>query len=156
MYASYADYVSYFGEDISQQEFRRFANEADRAMDRATTGIDNVKKLKVAFPQKDTDVVIFCACKIINCLKQIADIQASTGFSEGTNGTTGKVIASISSGNESISYTSGDTAITRAAVDVSEKSKLIADVIKSSFSGVTDANGVNLMYMGVYPCTVTQ
>ena len=155
MYASYADYAGLYGE-ISQEEFNRFAHEADRALDTATTGIDNIKKLKVAFPHNDVDAIIYCACKVINTLKQISDIQASTGYANGVNGMTGKVVSSVSSGNESISYSAGDTAITRAAVDTTEKAKLIRDTIRASLSGITDANGVNLLYMGVYPCTTIQ
>lgn len=154
MYASYADYITYFGEGITQTEYDRYAFEADRALDTATTGIDNVHKLRVAFPHEDAEAVIFCACKIANYLKQIADIQASAGYADTENGKTG-IIASMSSGNESISYTSGDTAVNKAASDVAEKKRLIADTIKETLSGVQDANGVNLLYMGVYPCTVT-
>ena len=155
MYATYADYVNYFGNGIAENEYERYAFEADRALDVATTGIDGVKKLQVAYPHEDAEI-IFCACKIADCLRQIAEIEASAGFTDGANGRTGKAIASMTSGNESISYSSGDTAITRAAVDVAERKRLISSVIKEYLSGVTDANGVNLLYMGVYPCTVTQ
>ena len=41
--------------------------------------------------------------------------------------------------------------ISKALVDFAVKEKLFRDTIREYLSGVSDANGVNLLYMGVYP-----
>ena len=62
------------------------------------------------------------------------------------------MISSVSAGNESISYSVGNaTMIDKALSDPTVKEKLFRDTIREGLSGVTDANGVNLLYMGVYP-----
>ena len=64
----------------------------------------------------------------------------------------GKVVSSVSAGNESISYSVGsDTAINLAVKDLEARKKLIYATIREHLSGAKDANGVNLLYMGVYP-----
>jgi hypothetical protein len=43
------------------------------------------------------------------------------------------------------------TMIDKALSDPAVKEKLFRDTIREGLSGVADANGVNLLYMGVYP-----
>lgn len=157
MYATLEQYVRYYGE-IAADDFNRFLIEAQRYMDILTTGIDNVRKLKVAFPTEDAENIAYCACHIVNILKQISDAEASAasarGYTEGANGLQGKVVSSVSAGNESVSYgtASGElSAIDKAIADPEEKKKLIERIVKLWLSGVTDSNGVNLLYMGKYP-----
>lgn len=156
MYATKEQYETYYGE-ISVAEFSRFIMEAQRYMDILTTGIDNVRKLKVAFPTEEAESIAYCACHIVNILKQISDAEASAasarGYTEGANGLQGKVVSSVSAGNESVSYgTSGElSAIDKAIADPKEKIKLIEGVVRLWLSGVQDSNGVNLLYMGKYP-----
>lgn len=161
MYVSYDEYASFFGYDrLPPEAYERCALEADRIIDKYTTGIDNYRKLKNAFPtdQDDARMVKFCVSRIMDVIWQIAEVndasRASRKQVQTENGTHGNLISSVSSGNESISYANaasdGDS-ISRAAADVSVKAKLIDELTQGTLRGMTDANGVNLMYMGVYP-----
>lgn len=145
---------------INERLFNRFSVEASRIMDIHTTGIDNVKKLKIYFPtdEDDAEAVKHCAAKLIYTLNQInqAEVTAleSRGYESTDHGMRGKVISSISAGNESISYaTNGNssaTAYDAAAKDRTVRDKLLAEIVRDYLRGVSDANGVGLLYMGVY------
>ena len=76
-------------------------------------------------------------------------------YAEREDGTMqGKVVSSVSAGNESISYAVGksqETAISTAIKSVKDKEMVIYQLITSKLSGVSDANGVNLLFAGRYP-----
>ena len=145
---------------IDERLFNRFSVEASRIMDIHTTGIDNVKKLKIYFPtdEDDAEAVKHCAAKLIYTLNQInqAEVTAleSRGYEATEQGMRGKVISSISAGNESISYaTNGNssaTAYDAAVKDRTVRDKLLAEIVWDYLRGVSDVNGVGLLYMGVY------
>lgn len=157
MYINFDQYVKLYG---TVENFELLQFEASRYLDKYTTGVDGVKKLKEAFPTDEYSAaaVRFCAAKIVNILSQIQTAENSAisakGYEKTNAGIKGKVIASMSAGNESVSYTdsgSQQTAIDAAVMDVSAKEKLIAQTIRSYLSGISDANGVNLLYAGGYP-----
>lgn len=157
MYITYTEYADLYA---PAENFNVLCYEACRQIDRLTAGIDGVKKLKIAFPVNDDAItaVKYCAARIINFLAQIQEAEKSAslgrGFVQTENGIQGKVISSVSSGNESISYSSASsqkTAIDTAMSDASAKDSMIRDMIREYLSGVADANGVNLLYMGRYP-----
>lgn len=159
MYITLDEYSRIY-DSMDERLFNRLCIEACRHMDIHTTGIDNVKKLCKAFPKDtyDAELVKHCAAKIVNFLYQIneAEIAAVTArryeFTE--QGMRGKVVASVSAGNESISYSVGNfsaTAIDAAVKDKTVLKAMIGNIIWESLSGVSDANGVNLLYMGRYP-----
>ena len=159
MYITFEEYTRLY-DPIDERLFCRLAFEAGRVMDNHTTGVDGVKKLQKYFPEDcyDANAVKFCAAKIVNTLFQIQEVEYSSsagrGYTETENGLQRKVISSIQSGSESITFSEAKTANTSidvAAADKKERDHLIASIIKESLSGVTDANGVNLLYMGVYP-----
>lgn len=165
MYVDYEYYKSLYGSDaVSESEFNRFSWGASKKIEYYTTGADGVKKLQVAFPtdEESQEAVKRCLCALIELTSNIAkaenNAKANTGYIEREDGTLlGKVITSISAGNEKISYSAGEasaTLISRAAVDSIIKEQLFRDTIKEYLSCVTDANGVNLLYMGVYPYVV--
>ncbi len=161
MYIDYEYYVSlYGGELITSQDFDIVSWEVFRLLDRHTTGIDGIKKLRVAFPvdEYDAEAVKRCAAKLINIAAQIVTaekaVNQSKGYTETANGLQGKIITSVSAGNESVSYsanTAAATLIDKALTDKAVQDKLYSDTIRSCLSGVRDANGVNLLYMGRYP-----
>ena len=65
-----------------------------------------------------------------------------------------KIISRIEAGNEAISYSEtklSNSSVDAAVADKSVRDSQIASTIKEYLSGVTDANGVNLLYMGPYP-----
>jgi hypothetical protein len=159
MYLKYEDYQNLY-DPMDEKTFNRLAFAACRYLDRFTAGIDGVKKLKVAFPvdEDSASAVKHCAAKIVNLLFQIQEAETSAsvgrGYEKTESGLRGKVVSSVSAGNESISYSSGSqiTAIDAAVSDLAARDNLVSKTIRQYLSGVQDANGVNLLYMGVYPC----
>lgn len=165
-YTDYAFYTSlHTNPALAEADFNRLLWEACRKLDVETTGIDGIKKLRVAFPsnEDDAEAVKRCACKLVTLLYQIEEAEKSVssgrGYVETENGVRGKVITSVSSGAESISYSYGNsptysgsaTLIDKALADKAVQDKLFRDTIREYLSGISDANGVNLLYMGVYP-----
>lgn len=158
MYISYDEYTALY-DTIEVKVFNRLAYDACRYLDRHTTGVDGVKKLKVAFPadEESAAAVKHCAAHIVNILAQIQEAEnaasAGRGYTKTDNGLQGKVISSVSAGNESISFSTGaaKTAVDLAVTDIAQRNKLIYATICDDLSGIADANGVNLLYMGVYP-----
>ena len=160
MYISLDYYQSLYGE-IPEADFKNLSWEACRKLDVLTTGVDGVRKLKVAFPtdEEDAESVKRCACAVLNMLYQLKQAEdtakTASGFIETANGLQGKIISSVSAGNESISYATGstfDTLYSQAASDKTVQDQLLSDTIHEYLSGIPDANGVNLLYMGPYPC----
>lgn len=165
-YADYEYYQSLYGiKAIPEADYNRLSWEAEREIDKATSGIDNVRKLKVAFPRNeyDAETVKRCACALTHFLAQIEDAEsnanATAQYTEQADGSLqGKVVSSVSAGNESISYAVGqsaDTAISGAIKDIQSKDITIYQFIESRLSGVADANGVNLLFAGRYPYRVS-
>ena len=158
MYITYEEYTALY-DPIEEKVFNRIVYDACRAIDKLTTGVDGVKKLKAAFPEDEDNAAAVkrCAAHVVNLLNQIQEVEKTAamgrGYTQTANGLQGKVISSVSAGNESISFSTGGgkTAIDAAASDPMAKSKLVSGVIREHLSGVTDANGVNLLFMGVYP-----
>ena len=159
MYLKYEDYQNLY-DPMDEKTFNRLAFDACRYLDRFTAGIDGVKKLKVAFPvdEDSASAVKHCAAKIVNLLLQIQEAETSAsvgrGYEKTESGLRGKVVSSVSAGNESISYSAGSqiTAIDAAVSDLAARDNLVSKTIRQYLSGVQDANGVNLLYTGVYPC----
>lgn len=165
MYVDYEFYTSLYGDKaISEADFNRVAWNAEREIDKATSGIDNVRKLQVAFPTSDYEAesVKRCVCALVDFLNQLesAESEANSvgGLTERADGSMqGKVVASVSAGNESITYAVGkssDTAISNAIKDLHSKDMAIYQFISSRLVGIADANGVNLLYNGPYPYVI--
>ena len=164
-YVDYGFYKTIYGVDaIPETDFNRLSWESCRKLDVATTGIDHVKKLKVAFPtdEDDAETVRRCACKLIDILYFIDQAektaQSAQGYVTREDGTVvNKQVASVSSGNESITYATGNSGsvtanlIGKALADKTVREQLYRDIITECLSGIEDANGVNLLYMGRYP-----
>lgn len=161
-YITYEDYTSIYGtEHAPEGRFNLYRIEASRLIDYMTTGVDGVSKLKEFYPTNEDDVLIVktCICKLVDFLWQVASIEDSAanarGFMVDANGIHGKTIASRSAGNESISYASGDssnaTAFDKAVSDVEARKAQMTDIVRTYLNGITDRNGVRLLYLGVYP-----
>ena len=165
MYVDYEFYKKLYGSDaVSESEFNRFSWDASKKIEHYTTGADGVKKLQVAFPTDDngTESVKRCVCALIGLMSNIKqaeqNLRSATGFIQKEDGTVqGKVVSSVSAGNESISYsskTNNTSPVDEAVSDRTKREQLFADTIREYLSGVTDSNGVNLLYMGTYPYAV--
>ena len=158
MYITYHEYTALY-DAVEDKVFNRLAFQACRYLDRLTTGVDGFKKLKESMPtdQDDNAAVVHCAAHVINFLQQIEEAEKSASLARGVidadGMVRGKTVSSVSAGNESITYSTsaGNTAIDAAISDVSIREKQIYDIIRHYLSGVKDENGVNLLYMGIYP-----
>ena len=157
MYITYAEYTALY-DDLEEKAFNRLVYDACVHMDNLTTGVDGVKKLQVAFPKNEADslAVKRCAASVVYILSQVNEAEKSASIGRAykmtPNGLKGGVIASVTAGNESVTYTSGtQTPIDMAANNPAEKCALIAAEIRRYLSGVSDANGVSLLYLGRYP-----
>ena len=164
-YADYEYFKSLYGEDkLTEADFKRLSWDAEREIDKATSGVDNVRKLKVAFPTNEEDAVHVkrTVCALVEFLKQIEDAEKNANsvgqYTERADGSLqGKVVSSVSAGNESISYAVGktaDTAISNAIKDLQSRDMAIQQFIESRLRNVSDANGVNLLFGGRYPYRV--
>lgn len=160
-YITYKEFRSLSGSDIDETSFSRLYWLARKKLNYYTTGVDGYSKLKRAFPTDpdDAESVKRCMCKVVSILNQIEAAEqladAVRGYTETENGLQRKVISRVESGNEAISYMEGSgisSAIDAAVTDTFAREKLLRDTIREYLSGVSDANGVNLLYMGVYPC----
>ena len=159
MYITFEDYIRWYS-PIDENIYERLAIEACRTKDKYTTGIDSVRKLKKAFPVDEDSAyaVKFTAAQLVNTLYQIYEAEQaanmSRGYIETENGLQRKIISRVEAGNEAISYMEGQgstTAIDVAVKDTAAKRKMLFNIVRDGLSGVEDANGVNLLYMGVYP-----
>lgn len=157
MYADFTYYsTEYAGKLVQSADFPRMARKASRLLDVITTG-----KLKFAFPtvMEDMQAVKDCQCELAELLTRVEQYQntalESMGAVTQTDGTVkGKVISSVSSGSESVSYSIGggvSSSLVEAAKDKKVLDELVYDIIRDALSGIPDANGVNLLYAGPYP-----
>ena len=154
------EYKEMYGE-ITDGSFKRLRQEALRTINYYTTGVDGFRKLEEAFPtdEDDATTVNLCIYKLINLMFRYeqAEVAAegAVGYDATENGLRGKVITSVSSGTESVSYatqkTDEFTIIGKAVADKAYWKNLLKETVWEHLSGVTDANGVNLLYMGQYP-----
>lgn len=158
-YVTYDYYKSIYGEDsMLETDFNRLSWEACRRVDALT-----LNKLKFAFPinEDDIEAVRRCVCKLIEIAGQIEAankrVSEGQGYITDESGTLrGKVVSSVSSGSESISYTSkaegGSTLIDAVLSDKAAQERLYRDAVREYLSLVPDSNGVNLLYAGIpYP-----
>lgn len=158
-YVTYEFYTSLYGEAaIPETDFNRLSWEAQKRVDNIT-----FDKLKFAFPanEDDAEAVKRCVCKLIEIAAAVEAANRRVGEGQGyvvdeaTGSMRGKVVSSVSSGSESISYTakaeSGSTVIDAVLSDKAAQDKLYVDTVREYLAGVPDENGVNLLYAGPYP-----
>lgn len=159
MYITYEQYGTLY-DQIEEKQFNRLEFDAERMIDNYTTGPDGVKKLRFAFPTEGDamEAVMHCAGNIVNLLHQIHEAENAAaigrGYTETEQGLQRKIISRVESGSEAISYSEtklSNSSIDAAVADKTVRDKMIATTIREYLSGVTDANGVNLLYMGPYP-----
>lgn len=161
MYATYDFYKSLYDNDLTEADFNRLAWDTDRMLDRATTGLGGVRKLRVAYPTDEygDEAVKRCACALVDIMRQLKAAEdnaaSASGFIETANGLQGKVISSVSAGNESVSFATSANAnatrISAAVSDTAAREQLFMDTIYGYIDGVRDANGIPLRFMGNYP-----
>lgn len=140
--------------------YTRFAWDAQRYIDNATMTVDGTKKLQYAFPtdEDDAEAVQRCMCAVINALSEVdaarTTVNAAGGYVQMDGGYRSANVKSISAGGESITYgsdASTESDVIRAARSNGELKAYVLSIIESYLRGVTDDNGVNLLYGGRYP-----
>lgn len=159
-YVTYDYYKSIYGEEsMPETDFNRLSWEACRRVDTLT-----LNKLKFAFPTNEDDVeaVRRCVCKLIEIAGQIESankrVSEGQGYIKDESGALrGKVVSSVSSGSESISYTAkaegGSTLIDAVLSDKAAQNKLYRDTVWEYLSLIRDSNGVDLLNRAIpYPC----
>lgn len=164
MYVDYEYYSGLYGDEAAPKAaFNRIGWNVCRKLDIATTGHDGVQKLRQTFPSDEyaVECIKRCACALVQNaynLEQTEDnARMAQGYTKREDGSLqGRVISSISAGNESISYsTSSNSAATtlteKALASQTVREQVERDIITTHLSGVADANGVPLLYMGPYP-----
>ena len=150
MYVDYEYYKTLYGDKaLAENDFNRLSWDAEKEIDKATSGVDGVKKLKIAFPtdEYNAECVKRCVCDLIVYLSQLEKAR-NTMLNDGG------IVSSKSAGNESISYSNIDTDVNKALASVEGKEKAVYSFITESLRGVTDANGVCLLYLGKYPTRI--
>lgn len=98
-------------------------------------------------------------CAVADCLYQIDEIRKASMATVGTvtreDGTmTGKMVSSVSSGAESISYVTGTTGsgsdiYSQAAMDKKVENVLLRQIATEYLAGVVDNKGVFLLCAGI-------
>lgn len=157
---SYADYQfyteKYYGDTVPESDFPKYAERSSDRIDAITFG-----RLVNGFPEEERVVtkVKKAVCAVADALYQIDQIKKASIESVGTvtreDGTVvSKVVSSISSGSESISFATGSSGGTesiygQAAVDKKVESVLLYQIATEYLSGVTDKKGICLLYAGL-------
>lgn len=142
-YTTYEFYnQEYGGNSISEEEFLKLNNKASRLVDYYTS-----RRLVTAYPkEQESDFAIQqCICELAELQKEIQEAKQSTAVKNGKV----DLIKSITSGSESVTYATAESQYVKAAADENLKAKMEQSIINSNLAGVTDANGINLLYRGL-------
>lgn len=154
MYITFDEYTTLYA-DMTAQEFNLYAYDACRLADYYTTGVDGFLKLQNAMPEDERNLTAIKRC-IIGLTHEIYLLEKAkqnAGTQERGDGTVmGKNIASVSSGSESISYSVQSTVYELATADIELHNRYLEAYATDRLRGVYDKYGVNVLYMGVYPC----
>ena len=161
-FADAALFRSLYGEACDAEEIEPFLEYAGRVLSTAVTGVDGVDKLETAPPEgSSAEAVGVCICAIADALFRIREAgklaDAARTLTETDVGLRGGVIASMSAGNEYVTYRSfpdGLSVYERASSDPRFRAQLLYGIVREHLSGVRDKNGVRLLYMGAYPAFV--
>lgn len=152
---AYADLEFYtntfYGDTLTEDDADKWLSLASDELDAITFG-----RLITAFPTVETHAIKVkkSVCAVADALFQI-DVQRKAASAQKTeDGSYRGAIASISSGRESISFSSGNSAASAsvyaaAAADTVKQSRLIQDIAVKYLANVPDKSGVNLLYAGV-------
>lgn len=157
---AYADIVfyktKYYGDTVPDESLERYLEKASDRIDEIT-----FDRLVDGFPdnKRAQTKVKKAVCEVADYLYQIDEVKKVSMDTMGTvtraDGTmTGKMVSSISSGAESISYVTGTTGgifdiYSQAAMDEEVEKVRLQQVAKKYLAGVVDNKGVYLFYAGL-------
>lgn len=159
-YVDYQFYTEkYYGDTVPESDFTKYAERAsDRidtiTFDRLISGLPDDERAKTKVQK--------AVCAVADYLYQIDEVKKASMSTVGTitmeDGTvTGKMVSSVSSGSESISYATGSSSASggaesiygQAAVDKKVENVLLYQIAAEYLSGVTDKKGICLLYAGL-------
>ena len=164
MFASFDDYCRIYGapsggagDGVDEARFARLSWDAVRLLESALTDARGVCRLR-EFPPVGEDAleaICRCVCAMVRALYRIelceSAIEATFGMTRMASGLRGSVIASVSAGNEFVSYRNpetGDSLYSRAAHDRDVRDRLLYSIALDHLRGVCGSDGVPLLYCG--------
>lgn len=144
---AYADYEfyknEYHGDTIAESDFLKWADKASRQMD-----VFTFRRLLSAYPTDEyTDKQIkLCVCELAEKIMETDKyLEASALTKDGH----ASIVKSVSAGSESITYATGETVYANVIKDDRSRKAFYRVTLTDYLSGLTDANGVCLLYAGV-------
>lgn len=149
---AYADFEFYsgtfLGDVLAEDNAGKWLEMASDELDALTFG-----RLVTAYPAVESHAVKVkkAACAIAEALFLVDAQRRAVAVQKSDDGTYHGAVASISSGKESISYSTIGTAASAyaaAAASAAEQSRLICSIACKYLANIPDANGVNLLYAG--------
>lgn len=148
--------IKYCGNVVPDEFLEKYLEKASDRIDEIT-----FDRLVDGFPdnKRAQTKVKKAVCEVADCLYQIDEVKKVSMATMGTvtreDGTMiGKMVSSISSGAESISYVTGtpnnsDSIYFRASIDKKMEDLLIGQIASNYLSYTTDKNGIYLLYSGI-------
>lgn len=143
---AYADYEfyknEYFGNTIAEADFPKWADRASRQID-----VYTFRRLLAAYPVDEyTDRQIkLCVCDLAQKMMETDKYLQSSALTEEGHAA---AVKSVSAGNESITYATGETIYANVIKDESSRKAFYRGTITEYLNGLTDATGICLLYAG--------
>lgn len=157
---AYTDYEFYeskfYGDTVPESDFPKYADRASDRIDKYT-----FDRLVDGLPENERakTKVQKAVCAVADAIYQIEQIKNASMDTVGTiqkeDGTViNKTVSSVSSGNESITYATGNNAVsnsvyTQASMDKKVENALLLNVATEYLAGVTNDKGICLLYAGL-------
>lgn len=156
---AYTDYEFYknkfYGDTVPESDFLKYAERAsDRidqyTFDRLVDGLPDNERVKTKVQK--------AVCAVADTMYQIDQIKKASMDTIGTiqreDGTVvNKAVSSVSSGNESISYATGNNissnVYAQASMDKKVENALLLNVATEYLAGATNDKGICLLYAGL-------
>lgn len=148
--------TKYYGNTVPDKSLEKYLEKASDRIDMITFDhlVDGLPD-----DERAQTKVKKAVCAVADCLYQIDEVKKASMATVGTvtreDGTmTGKIVSSVSSGAESISYVTGTTGsgsdiYSQAAMDKKIENILLRQVSTEYLVGVVDDKGVCLLYAGL-------
>lgn len=144
---AYADYEfyknEYYGNTIAESDFPKWADKASRQID-----VYTFRRLLSAYPVDEyTDRQIkLCVCDLAQKIMETDKYLKASALNEEGHAS---VVKSVSAGSESITYATGETVYASVIKDEQSRKAFYQSTVTEYLSGLTDANGICLLYAGV-------
>ncbi len=144
---AYADYEfyknEYFGDTIAESDFPKWADRASRQID-----VFTFRRLLSAYPPDEyTDKQIkLCTCDLAEKMMETDKYLKASALNEEGHAT---AVKSVSAGSESITYATGETVYASVIKDERSRTAFYRVTLTEYLNGLTDANGICLLYAGV-------